>query len=178
VAVEDGGVRIDGAHVETADILCTNGVIHVIDAVLLPETRTLVEVAAANRSFSTLVAALEAAELKQVLSGEGPFTVLAPTDEAFARLPEGALDDLLRPENRQRLVEVLKQHVVSGRVYADQALAAGGVETLLGRHLALKGEGSAQGGEGPRIGGAGLVLTDVEASNGVIHVIDTVLLPE
>jgi uncharacterized surface protein with fasciclin (FAS1) repeats len=173
VHVEEGGVRIDGANVIETDISASNGVIHVIDQVLIPSTDTIVDIAAGSDQFETLVAAVTAAELAEVLSGEGPFTVFAPTDAAFAKLPAGTVEHLVQPENRDQLVAILKLHVVPGRVYSDQALAAGGAKTLLGRTVHVR---ATEGGA--RVGTANLVKTDIEASNGVIHVIDTVLLPE
>jgi len=165
-------VRVDGATVVEADIACSNGVIHVIDEVILPSTDTILETAAAAGSFETLAAAIEAAGLVDALSGDGPFTVFAPTDEAFAALPEGALADLLKPENRSKLQDILKLHVVSGRVYSDQAVAAGEAEALQGGELSIAvTDGVA------RVDGARLVTTDIEAANGVIHVIDAVILP-
>jgi transforming growth factor-beta-induced protein len=167
-----GGVRVDGANVVTADIACTNGVIHVIDAVILPSTDGLLEVAGKAGAFKTLAAAIQAAGLVEALSGEGPFTVFAPTDEAFAKLPAGTLDDLLKPENKAKLAELLKLHVVSGRIYSDQALAAGRAPTLAGRSVVI----SAANGQAT-VAGSRLLTLDIEAKNGVIHVIDQVILP-
>ena len=168
-----GGVQVDGANVVKADIACTNGVIHVIDTVLLPSTDGILDVAAKAGTFKTLAAALEAAGLIEALSGDGPFTVFAPTDEAFAKLPKATLDDLLRPENKDKLAEILKLHVVSGRVYSDQALGLGKATTLAGRKLAIR----AIGGQAT-VAGSRLLSTDIEAKNGVIHVIDSVILPK
>jgi uncharacterized surface protein with fasciclin (FAS1) repeats len=173
VRVEEGGVRIDGANVIKTDITASNGIIHVIDEVLIPSMDTIVDIAAGSDQFKTLVAAVTAAELAEVLSGEGPFTVFAPTDAAFAKLPAGTVESLVKPENRDQLVAILKQHVVSGRVYSDQALAAGEAKTLLGQKVQVRATR-----DGARVGAANLVATDIEGSNGVIHVIDTVLLPE
>lgn len=134
---------------------------------------TIVDVATANGSFSTLVAAVKAADLVDALSGEGPLTVFAPTDEAFAALPEGTVEDLLKPENKEQLQAVLKYHVVSGKIKSgDIADGSTDVETLEGSSLTVeKGEG------GVTIDGANVVSADVKASNGVIHVIDAVILP-
>ena len=133
----------------------------------------IVETAAAAGDFTTLVAAVEAAGLDEALAGEGPFTVFAPTDAAFARLPAGTVENLVKPENKDKLVAILKYHVVSGRVYSDQALAAGKASTLQGGALEI-----AATKKGAKVGNAGLVKTDIDTTNGVIHVIDTVLLPE
>ncbi|MBK7874973.1 MAG: fasciclin domain-containing protein [Planctomycetes bacterium] len=173
VRVVEGGVRIDDANVVKTDITCSNGVIHVIDRVLVPQTANVVQLAEKAGTFGTLVAALDAAGLKDVLAGEGPFTVFAPSDEAFAKLPKGTVEGLLKPENKARLVALLKFHVVSGRVYADQARALASATTLEGRTVALKATE-----HGLLVGGANVTRADLEASNGVIHVIDAVLMPK
>ena len=133
---------------------------------------TIVDVAKAAGGFQTLVAAVTAAELAGVLSGEGPFTVLAPTDEAFAKLPAGTVDTLLKPENRAQLVEILKNHVIAGKVTLAKALEVREGTTLQGSSISIKfDDGRVQ------IGNATLVKADIAASNGIIHVIDQVLLP-
>ena len=116
IRVDDRGVSIDGARVTKTDIKCSNGVIHVIDAVLVPSTDDVVTTAVKAGAFKTLVAAVEAAGLVEALKGKGPITVFAPTDEAFAALPEGTIASLLKPENKDRLAGILKLHVVPGRV--------------------------------------------------------------
>jgi uncharacterized surface protein with fasciclin (FAS1) repeats len=132
---------------------------------------TIVDVAAGNPDFSTLVAAVEAAGLVETLSGEGPFTVFAPTNEAFAALPAGVLDMLLLPENQETLVQVLTYHVVPGEVTSD-LVTAGDVATVEGSTIAITTD------DGVKINGTTTVTAvDVEASNGVIHVIDAVLIP-
>ena len=133
---------------------------------------TIVDVAVANGSFGTLVAALKAADLVGALQGDGPFTVFAPTDEAFAKLPPGTVENLLRPENRDQLVAILTYHVVAGEVGAAKAATLDGAATLQGARLPI-----AKAGGKLTVGGANVVLADVEASNGVIHVVDAVLLP-
>lgn len=133
---------------------------------------TLVEVAAGNDDFSTLVAALQAAGLTGVLEGEGPFTVFAPTNEAFAALPPGTVEELLKPENKEQLVAVLTYHVVPGAVYAEQVVAMTGATTVQGSSIAIA---AAMGKV--TVDNAEVVATDIEASNGVIHVIDAVILP-
>jgi transforming growth factor-beta-induced protein len=112
----DGSVTVDQATVTATDIECSNGVIHVIDAVLLPADKNIPETAVAAGTFNTLVAAVKAAGLAETLSGEGPFTVFAPTDEAFSKLPAGTVESLLKPENKQNLVDIMTYHVVAGRV--------------------------------------------------------------
>lgn len=172
IQVTDAGVQVGGAQVVTTDIHCSNGVIHVIDAVMLPNTMNIVETAAEAGTFQTLLAAAKAAGLAEALMGEGPFTILAPTDEAFAALPEGTVESLLKHENLDKLAAILKHHVISGRVYARDAVVAERAETLQGTKLDV-------GIEGGRltIAGANVIATDIDATNGVIHVIDRVLLP-
>jgi uncharacterized surface protein with fasciclin (FAS1) repeats len=173
IKVDGANVTVDGAKVVKTDIGCSNGVIHVIDTVILPVDGTIVDVAAKNGSFNTLVAAVKAAGLVETLSGKGPFTVLAPTDAAFAKLPAGTLEMLLKPENKKQLAAILTYHVVPGvAAYADQVVKMREVPTVLGSPIAV----SVVDGK-VMLGNATVVATDVEASNGVIHVIDTVLLP-
>ncbi|MES2506588.1 MAG: fasciclin domain-containing protein [Verrucomicrobiota bacterium] len=136
------------------------------------DDKTIVGVAAGAGQFNTLVAAVKAAGLVETLSGEGPFTVFAPTDEAFAKLPAGALEDLLKPENKEKLTSILTYHVVSGKVMAAD-VKSGDVKTVNGKEAALKvADGKVT------IDKATVVKTDIAASNGVIHVIDTVLMPK
>ena len=166
------GGDIDNATIVKTDIECSNGIIHVIDEVILPESDSILEIATSAGSFNTLAAALEAADLIDALSGEGPFTVFAPTDEAFAALPDGTLDMLLKPENKDKLRSILLYHVVEGRVYADQAIEAEKAATLQGGKVKItKSWGNV------KINDAKVVNADIEASNGVIHVIDRVILP-
>ncbi|WP_336922413.1 fasciclin domain-containing protein [Aquipuribacter sp. SD81] len=132
---------------------------------------TIVDVAASNPDFSTLVTAVEAAGLVETLSGAGPFTVFAPTNEAFDALPEGVLDALLLPENQEVLTDILTYHVLDSEVTSDM-ITAGEVETVQGDPVTLATDG------GVTVNGATVVTADVEASNGVIHAIDAVLLPE
>jgi transforming growth factor-beta-induced protein len=167
------GVNIDSAKVVKADVIASNGVIHVIDSVLLPETKNVVEVAQGAGTFNTLIAAATAAGLAETLSTTPNITVFAPTDEAFAKLPAGTVENLLKPENKEKLQAILKLHVVEGNIYAKDALKAGSATALSGGKLTI----SADGGSA-KVNGAGITATDIEAFNGVIHVIDTVLLPE
>lgn len=172
VAVEEGTVMIDGAKVIAADIECSNGVIHVIDSVILPEQKSIVGVAAGAKTFGTLLAAAKAAGLAEALDTKGPFTVFAPTDAAFAALPKGTVENLLKAENKDRLVAILKHHVVEGRVFADQAAKLESAKTIGGSTLPL-----AITREQAKAGNANIVATDIEAANGVIHVVDAVILP-
>ena len=134
--------------------------------------KDIVDTAAGAGSFNTLVAAVEAAGLVDTLKGEGPFTVFAPTDDAFAALPEGTVEDLLKPENKDKLVAILTYHVVAGKVMAaDVAGAETMAATVQGQELKIDGS------DGVKINGATVTSADVKATNGVIHVIDQVLLP-
>lgn len=172
IRVDGSTVKLDGATVVTTDIVCDNGVIHVIDSVILPADKTIPATAQAAGKFNTLLAAATAAGLAEVLGQEGPFTVFAPTDEAFGKLPEGTVQSLLKPENKQKLVDILKYHVVSGRVYSEDAISAKSAKTLQGASIAISVSDA-----GAKVNGAKLIATDVDASNGVIHIIDAVLLP-
>lgn len=139
---------------------------------LLAQTGTVVEVAAGDDQFSTLVTAIQAADLVAPLSGEGPFTVFAPTNAAFAALPPEALSALLEPENQDLLTEILTYHVVADDLGADSVIAASSLETLNGEVDIDVVD------EDVMVNQANIILTDVEASNGVIHVIDAVLIPD
>lgn len=171
-ATSGGAVTVGGATVVKADIAASNGVIHVIDKVILPSSLNIVQTASEAGAFNTLLAAAGAAGIAGVLQDDGPFTVFAPTDEAFAKLPEGTVDSLLKPENKDQLISILKYHVVSGRVYSNEAIDAGKAETLQGGKVHIKHEGGAV-----KVNEAQVVKADIDASNGVIHVIDTVILP-
>ncbi|MBE0684195.1 MAG: fasciclin domain-containing protein [Anaerolineales bacterium] len=178
IKVDMGNVYINDAKVIITDIETSNGVIHVIDAVLLPAaeeaaSNTIVDVAVADGRFNTLVAAVTAADLAGTLSGEGPFTVFAPTDDAFAALPEGTLDSLLLPENKQQLTDILLYHVVSGKVMAADVVTLTSANTVLGKDVTI----TVKDGKVYLNDNVEVIITDVEASNGVIHVIDAVLLP-
>ena len=190
LVASDDGVTVNGANVIAVDVEASNGVIHVIDSVLVPpsidatallvadameseamEVGTIVDVAVEAGSFNTLVAAVTAADLAETLSGEGPFTVFAPTDDAFAALPAGLVDALLLPENKDALVAVLTYHVLGAEVPSSD-VATGSVETLQGEEIELVASD-----DGVTVNGANVIAVDVEASNGVIHVIDAVLVP-
>lgn len=180
IKVDMGNVYINDAQVIITDIETSNGVIHVIDAVILPpsdeaaeEAQTIVEIAVADERFSTLVAAVTAADLVETLSGEGPFTVFAPTNDAFAALPAGTLDSLLLPENKQALTDILLYHVVSGKVMAADVVGLTSATTVLGADITI----TVRDGKVFLNDTVEVIITDIEASNGVIHVIDAVLLP-
>lgn len=135
-------------------------------------SKDIVDTAVSAGSFETLVAAVQAAGLVETLKGEGPFTVFAPTDEAFAALPEGTVASLLEPENKDQLVAILTYHVVPGKVMSTDLSDGMTAATVQG------GDITVDLSDGVKINGATVVTADVEASNGVIHVIDTVILPE
>lgn len=202
------GVKVNNANVISADIMAGNGVIHVIDTVMMPPVESqaeempaesameevadasgmmmtseiaaapapiplplnIVELAAGNDTFSTLVAAATAGDLVGTLSGEGPFTVFAPTNAAFAALPEGTVETLLMPENKALLQKILTYHVVSGSVTSAD-LATGTVPTVEGSNIMVSLE------NGVKINDANVIAADVILSNGVIHVIDKVIMP-
>jgi transforming growth factor-beta-induced protein len=170
ITSEDGGLFVDGAAILAVDITCTNGVIHVIDTVVLPtQAKTIAQVAAGNSAFSTLVGALDAANLVDALNSPGTYTVFAPTDDAFAALPEGALAALAADPTE--LTTTLLYHVLGATVLAKD-VSTGVVETLSGIDLAIEVTGGVV-----QVGNALVTMTDIVCSNGVIHVIDKVLLP-
>lgn len=168
----EGIVRVNGAKVVRADIDCSNGVIHVIDQVLLPASDDAVATAAKAGSFGTLLAAAKGAGLAETLAKQGPFTIFAPTDAAFSKLPKETLESLLKPENKEQLAGILKLHVVSGRVYSDAAVKAGKATTLAGADLHIEARNGSV-----FVNGAKVTRADLDASNAVIHVIDTVIVP-
>ena len=131
----------------------------------------IVETALAANNFSTLATALGAAGLIETLKGEGPFTVFAPTDAAFAKVPQQTLADLLQPENKKKLAAILTYHVVPGKVISHEVIAMNSATTLQGQKLNISRH------DGVKINEAKVIVTDVEATNGVIHVIDSVLMP-
>lgn len=136
------------------------------------EKKDIVDTAVAAGSFKTLAAALKQAGLVSALKADGPFTVFAPTDEAFEKLPKGTVEKLMQPENKEQLAEILKYHVVSGAVTADQVVGLESAKTLCGASVEISTKG-----ENVMINKAKVVKADIHASNGVIHVIDSVLMP-
>ena len=140
---------------------------------IFSHSKDIVDTAVADDDFNTLVAAIQAAGLVETLKGEGPFTVFAPTDEAFAKLPKGTLDSLLKPENKQKLASILTYHVVSGKVMAADVVKLTEAKTVNGQSLTINvKDGTVM------VDSAKVIKTDIECSNGVIHVIDAVLLPK
>jgi transforming growth factor-beta-induced protein len=142
-------------------------------AVAADAKKDIVDTAVAAGSFKTLVAAVKAAGLVETLKGEGPFTVFAPTDEAFAKLPKGTVEDLLKPENKAKLAAILTYHVVAGKVMAADVVKLTGAKTVQGQSVKIAvADGKV------KVDGANVVKTDIVTSNGVIHVIDSVILPK
>jgi uncharacterized surface protein with fasciclin (FAS1) repeats len=137
------------------------------------DKKDIVDTAVGAGSFKTLVAAVQAAGLVDTLKGKGPFTVFAPTDEAFAKLPKGTVEDLLKPENKAKLVAVLTYHVVPGKVLAADVVKLKEAKTVQGQSVKIVVEGGKV-----KVDAANVVKTDIETSNGVIHVIDAVILPK
>ena len=174
IAFADGRVRVNDAAILNADVQCSNGIIHVIDSVILPpkSSNNIASVAKRAGNFNTLLAAIEAAGLTDVLTSDQPVTVLAPTDAAFAALPKGTVEALLKPENRDKLVSILSLHAIAGKVSAGDTLNVGKVRSINGGSLDF---GIVDGFF--RVNGATIVKTDIQCDNGVIHVIDAVILP-
>ncbi len=174
IGFSNGKVRINDASLQTADLEASNGVIHVIESVLLPPApkNDIAGVAKRAGQFNTLLAAVDAAGLNNVLTGKSPVTVLAPTDAAFKALPKGTVESLLKPENKTKLQSILSLHVVKGAVSAGDALNAGSAKSVSGGGLEFGiSDGTLQ------VNGTTIVKTDIQCDNGVIHVIDAVLLP-
>jgi len=173
VEARDGSVFVDGARVVTADVAASNGVIHAIDRVILPR-KDLVDAAIGAGSFKTLVTAVQAAGLVETLKGKGPFTVFAPTDAAFAKLPAGTVEKLLG--DKPALTSILTYHVVPGRILAED-LPLGvtkKVKTVNGKELTVVKDRDGN----VTVDGAKVTAANVLAGNGVIHVIDGVVLPK
>jgi transforming growth factor-beta-induced protein len=177
IKVADGKVTVDNANVVKTDIVCSNGVIHVIDKVIIPteksSTPDIVDTAVKAGKFKTLVTAVKAAGLVETLKGEGPFTVFAPTDEAFAKLPKGTVESLLKPENKEKLIAILTYHVVPGKVTAKDVVKLTEAKTVQGSSVKIAVDDGKVS-----IDGANVVKADIDTGNGVIHVIDAVILPK
>jgi len=175
VTFTDGKVKVNDASLINSDIQCSNGVIHVIDSVLLPPkpATDLVAIAKKSGNFSTLLSAVEAAGLSDTLSSASEVTILAPTDEAFNKLPKGTLESLLKPENRKALQKILAMHVLNGKISAGDALNEKQAMSFSGESLTFKVMDGFL-----KVNSSTIVSTDIAADNGVIHVLDSVLLPE
>merc|ERR1712032_842156 len=177
-----GGVTVNRrSHVTTADVRASNGVVHIVDAVLIPPSmlppsqtvKNIVNLAAGTKDLSTLVSALKAGNLVTALQGKGPFTVFAPTNAAFAKLPKATLNSLLEPKNIKTLQAVLSYHVVSGSIFSKKLKASQRVKTLQGSTVVVT-----RSWRGVYINGKSKVTkADIRATNGVVHIINAVLLP-
>jgi uncharacterized surface protein with fasciclin (FAS1) repeats len=172
IAITKGAVQVGSANVVATDVMASNGIIHVIDSVLIPPTPNLVEVAAKAGSFKTLLAAAKAAGLADTLANGGPFTIFAPTDAAFAKLGKETIATLLKPENKPKLQAILKHHVVAGKVMSATAVKLKAANTIGDTTLPLSFDGKVLS-----VSNGKVISADIEAKNGVIHVIDSVLLP-
>ena len=170
VSIEGSDVFINDAQVTVADLEAENGVVHVLDAVLVP-SNTVVDIIETSEAHMTLATAIEVSELRDALMGDGPFTVFAPTDDAFAALPDGVLDDLLA-DPAGALADVLMYHVLNGSVMSGDLSDGMTATTLLGEDIEVTIDGS-----DVFINDAQVTVADLEADNGVVHVIDAVLVP-
>lgn len=168
--IKNGQAYINNARITSSNILTTNGVIHVIDTVILPPDKNLVEVAAGNPNFSTLVAAVQAAGLVETLSGSDAFTILAPTNAAFAKLPKGTVEALLN--DPEKLKSILLYHAIKGKAYSGAVAKLSNAETVNGQRVAIINKSGKIS-----VNNANVTAADIQATNGVIHVIDTVILP-
>jgi transforming growth factor-beta-induced protein len=174
VAENRHGLAIGEATVVKADIECGNGVIHVIDRLLLPTASStdVLGLVESKKTFTVLLSAIKAAGLEDALGGDGPFTILAPTDDAFGKLPKETLAALLKPSNRSKLASILKYHVIPGALTARDVIAAGRATTLQGSTV----EATIDDGR-LAINGARVLASDLKAENGIVHAIDAVLIP-
>jgi transforming growth factor-beta-induced protein len=174
ITLDAGKVKVNDATVIVADVMATNGIIHALDTVLLPPD--IVQTAIDDGRFKILVTALTAAGLVAPLKGPGPFTVFAPTDEAFGKLPPGTITDLLKPENKPKLIKILTYHVVGGRALSAADIIAMNppfkLEMLNGMSTLITLDRGKV-----KVNTATVIVADVITSNGIIHAIDTVLLP-
>ena len=183
ITVKGESVKFNDSNLVKADIACSNGTIHVIDAVLIPgkadgtqtsAKKDIVDTAVGAGDFNTLVAAVKAAALVETLKGEGPFTVFAPTDEAFKKIPAETLQMLLKPENKEKLQAILTYHVVAGDVRAADVVKLQNAKTVNGQEVTIKVTDDNE----VMIDGAKVIKADIECGNGVIHVIDSVIMPK
>jgi transforming growth factor-beta-induced protein len=173
ISVMGDKVMINDAQVIITDIEASNGVVHVVDTVILPpeEMKDIVDIAVEDGRFTTLVTAVQAAGLVDTLKGEGPYTVFAPTDDAFDKLPAGTIEALL--DDIPTLTDILLYHVVPGKVMAADVVNLSSADTALGQPVTISVMG-----DKVMINDAQVIIADIEASNGVIHVIDSVILPD
>jgi transforming growth factor-beta-induced protein len=174
ITKEGSSIKVNNATVIVADVMASNGIIHALDTVLLlPD---IVDIAVQDGRFKILVTALKAAGLVDALKGNGPFTVFAPTDDAFAKLPPGTIEDLLKPENKPKLIKILTYHVTAGSALTTADILARNppFEIIMLNDLLTK---ISKDGDLIRVNDATVIVADIIAKNGVIHAIDMVLLP-
>jgi len=173
-SVSSGGtsIRVDQASMWKTDIACSNGVIHVIDSVLMPETNDVIDVLASAGSFKTLSQAFQTAGLMSTLEGAGPFTIFAPTDKAFEKLGQEQVQSLLQPRNHARLAALVNYHIAPGILYSDRLSMYPTIKTMHGDALHVTCDAQQW-----FVNNAQIVKSDVEAFNGIIHSIDAVLTP-
>jgi len=173
VVANNGKVTVDKANVTKTDIVCANGVIHVVDTVILPNEKDIVATAVSAK-LTTLVKLITAADLGKTFMSPGNFTVFAPSDEAFAKLDKATIESLLQPENKQQLVNILKNHVIAdGRIFSDAAGKPKQIKTLGGTSLTIESRNGSV-----YINNAKVVKSDIDTNNGVVHVVDSVLIPD
>jgi uncharacterized surface protein with fasciclin (FAS1) repeats len=172
VRTDNDTPTIGNAGIVQTDLRARNITVHVISGVLIPPADNLISTAGKDPTFSTLLTAIRAAGLTETLEGKGPFTVLAPTNEAFAKIGQARIEELLRPENRETLRTVLKYHVIPGRVSSTQALTARQADTAAGRKVTFRLRNGRL-----TVNDANVTFTDLSTANGTIHVIDSVLIP-
>ncbi|MDF1844807.1 MAG: fasciclin domain-containing protein [Rubripirellula sp.] len=178
ISIRDGRLAVNDATVILNDVGASNGIIHVIDSVLMPpEPKNIVETAAAAGNFQTLLSAVEAAGLVETLQGRGPFTVFAPSDKAFTKLVKETLASLLKPESKHKLQAILKYHVVPGRLSFDDIEHLKAIKTAQGAEVRVKVDAFADPYPGLAINQSNIISGDIDAANGIIHVIDQVLMP-
>ncbi|MFK7742310.1 MAG: CIA30 family protein [Planctomycetota bacterium] len=170
LAIDFAAQTIAGAGLIATDVAFDGGTVHVVDKVLIPETRSIAQVAVQSKQLRTLVAAVKATRVDRQLDDNGPWTVFAPVDSAFAKLPEGVVADLLKRSNRNKLTSILGLHVVPGRITAGELLQKRQFTTLLGAPIEAKLINRKL-----TVGGASLVQADIEAKNGIVHLIDSVI---
>ena len=178
VSIRDGRLAVNDANVILNDVEASNGIIHVIDSVLMPPApKNIVETAAAAGNFKTLLGAVEAAGLVETLEADGPFTVLAPSDKAFRKLGEETLASLLKPERKAELQNLLKYHLIPGRLTLEDIEHLKAVKTAQGAEVLVVVDAFAHPGPGLAVNQSNIISGDIESANGIIHVVDSVLMP-
>lgn len=177
ISIRDGRLAVNDANVIVNDVEASNGIIHVIDSVLMPPPKNIVETAAAAGNFKTLLAAVEAAGLLETLKADGPFTVLAPSDEAFGKLGKETLASLLETKNKRKLRSVLEYHLIPRRLSFDDIKDLTAIKTVQGAEVRVQEGNDPFGDLDLLINQSNIISGDIDAANGIIHVIDSVLMP-